>query len=666
MTASKFNLFCLLATLLVVVESKSTKAQIQDFKFGDISKHELEMTRYELDTTASAVVLYELGQAVFDLENLNKIYFQYYAKIKILKQEGKKYANFKIPLRKMGMRQEGIKFIKASAFNLIENTRRESSLGTSDIYIENEDEYYSNARFVVPNVQIGSILEITYQLETPFTFNFIPWEFQSDIPKIKSEFWGKYPAYYQYNATLKGYLKLTTNSVDIEKNCVGGKSNYGLSRSADCTQLKFGMEKIPAFKEEEYMTARKNFLSELTFELTKLTQITGTTDQITTTWRDIEQELLQHEFFGAQLKRVKSLLKDKIIEFTAENTNPLLLAKAIHDYVKFSYTWNGSYGKYSDNGIKKTIEVKKGNVGDINLLMLGLLKESGLNAEPVLISTRSHGVPNKITPTLSDFNYVIVRVNIDGQFYFLDGTNPLYPFGFVPEDCLNGQGRPLKHTSSWIDIAPSGKKRTAVDLKIKWSGEDTIEGTVIITHAGYAAYLMRQSYFSAANNDEYIQKRIAQWADLQINNYTVTNETDLSEPFIESFNLIMRKSPEDHALAYLQPILIGLIKKNPFLSNERFYPVDFGAPTEYLHLISIEFPKEFEPQDMPSNMALSLPNGGGRYLFNISKLPGKITLTNALSLNKSVYPVEEYSFLKEVYNQYIDKQQTQIVLKTVD
>lgn len=668
MTTPKLKSLTVLSILstLFFIQYKTTKAQIQDFRFGQISDMESKMKQYDQDSNAVAVVLYELGQAVFDLENLNLIYFQYYAKLKILKQEGKNYANFQVPLKKMGTRQENIKHIKASAFNLVGNAWRETSLKASDVYIENENEYNSTVRFTIPDVQIGSILEVSYQLETPFTFNFIPWEFQSDIPKIKSEFWGKYPAYYEYNATLRGNLKLSTNTVDVVKKCVGGKSNYGSGSSADCVQLKFGMDNIPAFKEEEHMTARKNFISGISFELRQLTQIMGTTNQITTTWKDAEQELLQHEFFGSQLKRTKNLLKDKISALKTENNNPLSLATAIHNYVKSTYRWNGNYGKYTDNGIKKTVEEKTGNIGDINLLLVGLLQESGLYAEPVLISTRSHGLPNKITPTLSDFNYVIARVNIEGKFYFLDGTNPLYPFGFVPEQCLNGQGRALQQTSSWIDVLPSDKKRTAIDLKIEWPGEGPLKGKAIINHSGYAAYHMRKNYFSAINKDEFIQKRITQWPDLQIRNYTISNENDLDKPFIENFDLTIEEITENNTLVFLQAFLIERMEKNPFLSSERYYPVDFGAPTEYLHLISIDFPKEFKPQDIPSNMALSLANGGGRYLFNINQLPGKITITNALVLNKSIYPVEEYPILRETYNHYIDKQQLQIVLKKED
>ena len=73
-----------------------TNAQDRGFEFGKITWAELDMKRYEQDTTAYAVVLNEFGDAFFDLAELNKIYLQYHIKIKILKEEGKKLAYFEI------------------------------------------------------------------------------------------------------------------------------------------------------------------------------------------------------------------------------------------------------------------------------------------------------------------------------------------------------------------------------------------------------------------------------------------------------------------------------------------------------------------------------------------------------------------------------------------
>lgn len=55
-------------------------------------------------------------------------------------------------------------------------------------------------------------------------------------------------------------------------------------------------------------------------------------------------------------------------------------------------------------------------------LLLALLKNLGVDAEPVLVSLGGGDGINELPPTLAAFNHVIVRVKIKGQSYWLDGT----------------------------------------------------------------------------------------------------------------------------------------------------------------------------------------------------------------------------------------------------
>src|SRR5690606_13980299 len=101
------------------------------------------------------------------------------------------------------------------------------------------------------------------------------------------------------------------------------------------------------------------------------------------------------------------------------------------DHIKTWFKWNQYYGKYSDEGIKRALEKRSGNVTDINLSLVAALSAAGVDAEAVVLSTRDNGMVNKLYPILSDFNYVIAKVNIDDQSYFLDATDPLLPFGLL-------------------------------------------------------------------------------------------------------------------------------------------------------------------------------------------------------------------------------------------
>jgi hypothetical protein len=56
----------------------------------------------------------------------------------------------------------------------------------------------------------------------------------------------------------------------------------------------------------------------------------------------------------------------------------------------------------------KAYKDKTGNVAEINLMLTAMLRYAGLNANPVLVSTRSNGIA--MFPNRTAFNYVIAAV----------------------------------------------------------------------------------------------------------------------------------------------------------------------------------------------------------------------------------------------------------------
>jgi hypothetical protein len=71
-------------------------------------------------------------------------------------------------------------------------------------------------------------------------------------------------------------------------------------------------------------------------------------------------------------------------------------------------------------------------VGEINLMLVNLLKEAGLNAHPVLVSTHENGVVNPVDagtfdyPGFHQFNKVPAYVKIDGRHKMPGGKNKIF------------------------------------------------------------------------------------------------------------------------------------------------------------------------------------------------------------------------------------------------
>lgn len=650
---SALLLFCFLFARLALAQFD------HGFKAGQVTFGELGMKTYAKDSTANAVVLNEFGETWIDNNEPHNLLHYYHVKIKILNSKGFDKANFEVPLYRDGNNRERVTKIEASTFNLESNRITESKLDSKKVFTENKSKYLDLVKFTLPNIQEGSVVEVRYYVESPFRFTFKSWAFQSDIPKVQTEYWARIPANYHYNITLRGFYKLDKNESEVVKDCFT-PGPY----KADCSLIKYAMRDVPAFVEEDFMTAKSNFLSSLNFELSELHYFDGRKDKVTKEWKDVDQELRAHAEFGGQLRRGKEIFKDNLAQALAAEPDSLKKARHIYDFIKNWYTWNDYYGKYSDLGIKKAFDSKTGNVADINLSLVAALNHAGFQADPVILSTRENGAPVELHPVMTDFNYVIAKVYIQGQSYLLDATDPFLFFGTIPVRCLNGKGRVMssRGPSYWLDIKPMAKAKQVSIVSLTLEPAGHFKGKAAFTTDGYEALQERKKITSFNSQEEYIESVDEKWNKIKILKYDIANLRQLDKTLNQTYDVEIEGF--DHLnknKLFLNPFFIGDWSKNPFTARERLYPVDLGAPIEDHFSVTLDYPADFEVSNLPAPIAISLPNNGGRYLFSVQNVGNKIILNSILTLNKSIYPSEEYPYLKELINKVVQSYQTNLV-----
>jgi len=631
------------------------------YPFGKVSYGQLSENTFAADTSAAAYVMQEYGKAYFDYDDPNKLIFMYHTRIKILEQSAVSQADIEIPLYKSEDAKEIIIKIYASSFNLNGNQVVETKLEKQAIFTEKSGNYYNIAKFAIPNVKAGSIIEYQYQIESPFKMNFRNWQFQSDIPKVRSEYETTMPANYLYNITLIGPLELADHKSSVTKECLRG-GNGGV---ADCSNNKYLMTNIPAFKEEEYMLSKDNYLSAINFELAEITNWDGQKFKYTKEWKDADLELKNLSTFGQQLKKGKDVVDGAIDAAVMGETDPLIKAKKIYNFIKFHYTWNEHYGDRSDLGIKKAFDEKKGNVGDINLSLVAALRYAGFKCDPVLLATRALKHPIEIHPVLTDFNYVIARLALNEKVYLLDAVDDFMPFGSIPLECYNGKGRVIADEGSyWMDIKPTDRDRTVKLINLKFDATGTMTGSITETSFGYAAVSKRKNFAEYNDEKSYLEKHKAKNHFATITTYERSADEDLSKPVTEKFGIEFSAfdSPETTDFLF-NPFISGRQESNPFKSDKRIYPIDFAVPVDENTTIIIEFPETFEVVSVPDKVGLALPNAGGKYLFGSQLVQNRLTVTNSLSLARPLYMAQEYPYLKEIYSKMVQTQNTDIIFK---
>lgn len=625
----------------------------QDYEVGtNVTKSDLNATVYKNDSTASAIIIYDYGNAYFDKETWN-LNIEFKRKIKILKKEGLKRGLVKIPIYTGGSSKESIKNITATTYNLDNGKFTTSKIDKSAIFEEVNDKW-TIVKFVLPNVRVGSVITYGYKKETRYINKYQPWYFQHEDPTLYSEYNTSIPGNYQYHIRLVGSIPLKSKDDSIIGSCLdAGRGAY-----ADCSVSKYIMTNIPAYKEEGFTTTPDNYMSRIEYEMSTIKYFDGRVEKITKTWNDVDKELRTDTDLGRQLRK-KQNIKDIIPKEVTNIKNTLDKAKAIYRYVLGNYRWNGDFGRY-DASVKRLTEDSGGNAFELNLLLHNLLKSENYQVSPILLSTRKNGLATKLYPILSDFNYLILQIEIDSKKYFLDATNPYQAFGEIPFYCLNQYGRLLdfKNNSEWIEISAPNYSTLQVGVKLSLNEENLLAGKIISNTNGYKSISKKKVFYE--NQKTYLEQLRSSFTFATINNHTVNSKKNNTK-FSEEFNITL----EDEIISdkiYLNPFLYKFYDQNPFKLEQRTYPIDFGYKQAFLYSLEINLGERLKVVELPEDTSLALPDKAGLITFSFKANEDKLSVFTRIKLDKAIYEVSFYDALKKFMSKIVEIQNNTVIV----
>lgn len=644
-------------TILLLLLFTSIAAYSQEkksSKMGQTTLDEIKMAIYDKDSTAAAVVLYEHANVYKDKNEEYNTRTDYYYRIKILDKKALDYADITINLYK----KKEAKNIKAITYNLSEKeTKQTTSLAKDKIFKVKESENWTSYKFAMPNVKVGSVIEYSYSLISPYS-GIEDWYFQSDIPKIKSEYDAAILGNYKYNVRVVGFLKLDKDKPSIDKKCLYVD---GIGEGA-CVIYSYGMDDVPAFKDEDYMLSEENYLSRLTFDLKSFTSPKGAVTNYTTTWKQADKKL-KKIFFNNQTSK-KSFFKKNIPEEMLLTENQLDKAKSIYTFIQNHYTWNDRLWNNEDEKVKQAFDNKTGSAGEINLSLFNALNAADINAELVILSTRQNGLPTTLFPVIFDFNYVIIKVTIDDKEYFLDATDKFSPFGQVPFRTLNGQARVInyKKESNWVQLKPKFASSKSVTAKLSLNEDGDITGSLMIRRQGYTAQRQRKK-LAVISEEGYLEEFEEDNPDTEVDEYSSRFLEDLEKPLQEIFKVNILMNDGLNNKIRLNPFFFNRLKENPFKLKERNYPVNFGYSRRNNFVLSLNIPDSYKITKLPKQVAIALPNNGGSFVLKVAKKGNVINIYSRMNIKKNAYTSEEYFALKEYFKQIVIAENSYITLE---
>ncbi len=608
------------------------------YDFGNISMTEMTMSVYPKDSSAKAVIIFNKGEVTLD-DRLSAT-IKRHVRIKFFDQsEINDWANMTVRLSRLG---SSINKVKGSAYNLENGIIVESKMNEDAIFKTKVNRYFEEVKFVVPNVRAGTVIEFSYTIRASAS-SLPSWQFQYKVPVIETEYKAFIPPYYDFRQDVIGYLQ-PEHTIASK----GGSETWTL-------------KEVPAFKEEPFMTTLDDYISRIDFHLSKVDIPGQETIHVLKTWGSVVSSLMQEEDFGGQI-RASNFLKKILEEEVGEEKDPKKIVTKLYEYVKRSVDWNGYTDVIPDHLFKKVLDDKKGSSSEINLLLVTLLKKAGLEAYPVALSTRDYGAIRAFVPKINQFNDLICSVMISEKRILLDATDKFLPMNALPLRCMNEVGLLIdEKDAEWIPIEAT-RSRLAVTTNVTINESGELIGDLKINREGIAASNCRNTIKSKGEKD-YV-KDLFSGKSWEVQKSSFENIENGNGALSEAHTISITDHLQDVGeRIFFNPLVYGIQEDNPFKTEVREYPVDFGTSFEDIILSKVNVPSDYEIEELPQSKAFALPAGAGKFFYSTNKTGNTVTVTCQLIINKSKFMPEEYHILREFYTQVVAKQAEQLVLR---
>ena len=640
-------------------------------KFGSISASDLSKKVYSLDSSANAVILCDIQNS--KIQGNTKGWFSVNSKrhtiIHILNKNAYDMASMEIQIYVSGNNEEKISSLKAITYNLENGKVVETKLDKKDQFVEKVDKNRKKIKFTMPQVKEGSIIEVQYEVLSDFISVLDPWYFQSlKAPTLWSEFTFAVPSFYAYSFLSRGYLAMSINDKkDRNENFVvfedGGASSSGrIAFDAGVTDYRWVIKNAPELKEEGYTSSIRNHIARMEFQLASQSEPLKPKN-FRSSWSEITKGLLESESFGEKLNAPNNWMGSDIKPLYTGINNRLEIAKSIYKYVRDNFKSNDQYGIYMDQSLKDVFKSRQGSVQEINLLLTAMFRYAGLDANPVLLSTRWHGYAYEFSPLISSMNYLVVQFKEDGKVYYLDASKPRLGFAKLPNDAYNGHGRVIMEDAPSISLTADDLLESNASLFYIANSDDGKWGGSVTQQKGYYESLKIRNEIASSGKENYfkeLQKKFGTTASLSESSIDSLDKYEL--PIAIKYQLEFTNDGEE--FLYVNPNFGLGFKKNPFAAAERTYPVEMPYVQEDLITANIEVPKGYVVDELPKQMMLKLDATGQTfYEYRLSQSGNIISFSGRLKIAHTNFKPEEYELLREFFNHVVRKQNEQIVFK---
>jgi Domain of Unknown Function with PDB structure (DUF3857) len=552
-----------------------------------ISPDELKLTSEPKAPGAPAIFLYR--QVDRDDTNGRETTYE---RIKVLTEEGRKYANVEIPFLKG---RDNIKEIKARTI------QPDGSVASLDgkIYektiVKAKGVKLLSKTFTMPDVHVGSIIE---------------YRFTNEI-----QFWFVYDSYWLLSSNLfterASFSLKSEQSLPLRLSWPNGLPEGTQAPKEDHGTIRLETRNVPAFQVEDYMPPER----ELKYRVDFVYQSWNDEKDPVKYWEKYGRARFRYnEEFVNKRKAMEEALATIVQPGDDAQTKLQKIYARVQQFRNFSFErekteQEAKRDKRRDIRSVDDIWKQKGGDGDeINYLFVALVRAAGMDASYVDVSTRDSYFFKPEMMNLRQLNNGIVRVQLAGKDLFFDPGTLHMPFGLLPWHKTNVKALlASKDGGTWIEIPRPSSDVTKIERRanLQLAEDGTLEGKLIVTYSGLEAVEVRHD---GDEQDETTRKKLLEDAAREAipaeADVTLVNQPDWtgsSPTFVAEFTIKVHEWISSAGRRQIMPVaLFSAGERHVFEHVSRTHPVYFHYGFAKSDDVKVVLPQGWKVVNLPA------------------------------------------------------------------
>ena len=622
-----------------------------DKKYGNVSKAELEMTVYPLDTSAVALYLYKDVNYSVEIDPGGFAFIKKEReRVKILKEAGKEYGDYEEFYSTESTAGEYISGIKVTTYNLENGSVVATKMSKDYVFREDYTDAVKRVAFSAQNVKVGSVIETEYTFRTRL-WNIDDIFFQFAIPVNWATAEVAVPEYLKVNRISRGFENLEHK---MEERVL---MDYRVF--AD----KFACYDIPAIRDEDHLYDIDQYRLSVLYQIRSF-EIPGIYyKDYTADWNNVDVMIVESNIVRGI--KASTRFKDEVAGIAASDRTDEEKIIAIRNLVASRVTWDKKSRLIPGNAAE-VVKNGSGSRADLNALTGSALRAAGFDVKPVMVRNRSNGNLVPFHVSLDAYDTFILQVTCPGgQTYYLDAAPSDGYLNVLSDNFLVEKARllSLDGQGSWVDLRNLCKNIYLASATVTVDAEGLMTGEITEKMFNNLSQSVKRGYKNAGDQEEFVDEYIEKDHNLTVDHFKIAG-TDEYTPQVQMDYSFEKQQEVAGDMMYVNLFLLNFHDPSTFKEEVRRVPVDFMYPYRINYTVNMIIPEGYELVELPKPAVYKAQGIKSQAMVQFSQTDvNMVSMSFSFVLNSYFAPTEAYKDVRAWYEMLTNIYNTTLVLK---